>query len=178
LLGGSPADLLLPRNFLIVEGRSDETFLKTVIKRFFIDKPIIQIIFAGSDLGKQARSMDVINAAYVPLGVASPIYKDRLIILCDKPTDQKKENDKEKFLKSYSHLTKKPQHFEIPFCDIEEYYPTPWKKTKPEISALDNVMYGKMLYAKEVGKNISQEQFEKEMPVLFEALSQCWNLAY
>jgi hypothetical protein len=58
------------------------------------------------------------------------------------------------------------------------YYPAPWKKTKLEINALDDVINGKMLYAKEVGGNITQEQFEKEMPVVFEAISQCWNLAY
>ena len=44
LLGGSPADLLLPRNFLIVEGKSDLEFFTRVLRRFYFDKPLIQII--------------------------------------------------------------------------------------------------------------------------------------
>jgi putative ATP-dependent endonuclease of OLD family len=43
LLGGSPADLLLPRNFLIVEGLSELELLTRVIKRFYTDKPPIQM---------------------------------------------------------------------------------------------------------------------------------------
>lgn len=38
LLGGSPADLLLPRNFLIVEGPSEVEFITRVIKRFYLGK--------------------------------------------------------------------------------------------------------------------------------------------
>ncbi len=38
LLGGSPSDLLLPRNFILVEGKSDFVFLADVIKRFYSDQ--------------------------------------------------------------------------------------------------------------------------------------------
>ena len=50
LLGGSPADLLLPNNFLIVEGPSEVELLTRVIKRFYSDKPHVQIVSAEGDI--------------------------------------------------------------------------------------------------------------------------------
>lgn len=179
LLGGSPADLLLPRNFIIVEGRSEEAFLSEVIKRFYQSKPSIQIIFAGGALGKQEKSMDAINAAYVPLGVTSPIYRDRLVILCDKPIDQKKVNDRDSFLSSNAHLKTNGQYFELTSEALEKYYPAPWTKTDAEIKQLDNIVNGKMLLARdEVAQAITQDQFEKDMAIMFQALTKCWELAF
>lgn len=179
LLGGSPSDLLLPRNFLIVEGRSEESFLSEIIKRFYLDKSIIQIIFASGDINKQERSMEAINAAYVPLGVTSPVYKDRLVILCDKPKDKKREEDKKRFLLSNKHLESNSQYFELPFDALEKYYPKKWAKNEEEIKKLDEDLNGKMLFARDViAREITKDQFEKEMPVLYQALKRCWELAF
>ena len=179
LLGGSPADLLLPRNFFIVEGVSERALLTEVINRLYHDKPVIQIISACGDLDKQQNSMDAINTAYIPLGVTSPVYREKLIILCDKPKTIAKENDKKEFLKANPHLNVKNQYFELPLDAIEKYYPDPWKKNDTEIKQLDDVVYGKLLLARDtVGKNITKSQFESDMKVVFEALKQCWELAY
>ncbi|MBU2035998.1 MAG: AAA family ATPase [Patescibacteria group bacterium] len=179
LLGGSPSDLLLPKNFLIVEGRSEEAFLTGIVKRFYSSKPTIQIIFASGDINKQEKSMDAINTAYIPLGVRSSIYKERLVILCDKPKNEKKENDKKRFLSANKHLEVNGQYFELPLDALEKYYPKPWVKTDTEIKRLDKEMDGKMLLAKDVvSQNIKQDQFEKEMPILFQALMKCWEFAY
>lgn len=177
LLGGSPADLLLPRNFLIVEGVSDCAFLKEIIRRFYPDKPAIQIISANGDLKKQARSMDAVNAAYIPLGISTPIYKDRIIILCDGVIER--VEDKKKFLESYPHLIPNNQFFELPVNAIEKYFPDPWKKDDGAIAELDKDMNGKLKYCRDqVAREVSQTQFESEMKVAFDAIARCWELAY
>lgn len=179
LLGGSPADLLLPRNFMIVEGKSEVVFLETVINRFYSDEPPIQIIFAGGDLDRQADSMQAINTAYLPLGQVSPIYREKLIILCDKSKDEAKENDKKKFLKAQPHLLKNDQFYDLPEKALEAYFPAPWKLTEEEIKSLDSDKNGKVIYARDtVGAKIRQVDFEQEMEVVFNALKKAWELAY
>lgn len=58
LLGGSPADLLLPRNFLLVEGTSDKLFIDKIIQNFYSDKPIIQVVPVWGDIEKTERVLD------------------------------------------------------------------------------------------------------------------------
>ncbi|HRN70001.1 MAG TPA: AAA family ATPase [Candidatus Woesebacteria bacterium] len=178
LLGGSPSDLLLPRNFMIVEGRCEELFLDGVIKRFYIDKPTIQIIYANGDLNKQEQSMTSINAAYVPLGEKSPIYREKLIILCDKIVSDKKINDKKKFLEAYKHLEKNEQFYELAEDAIEKCYPPTWKKTHEEVKEMGKIQNEKVNYARKVAKEISQQEFEQEMPEVYQALCKCWDLAF
>jgi putative ATP-dependent endonuclease of the OLD family len=64
LLSGSPADLLLPRNFLLVEGRTDADFINGVVERFYGDKPAVQVVFAEGDHERQAHSMEGINKIF------------------------------------------------------------------------------------------------------------------
>jgi len=179
LLGGSPSDLLLPRNFMIVEGKSEEVFLNSIMKKFYSDKPPIQIIFAGGDLDRQADSMNAVNTAYVPLGQVSPIYKERLIILCDKSVNESKENNKKLFLKDYPHLSTNNQFFDLPEKSLEEYFPPPWKKSAEEVKKMDEVRNEKVIYARDkVAQEISKKDFEEKMKIMFEALVKCWELSY
>src|SRR5690606_8154414 len=67
LLGGSPSDLLLPKNFLIVEGQSEFELLTRVIKRFYADKPTIQIIKANGDIDQAERTINAIEKIFIPL---------------------------------------------------------------------------------------------------------------
>ncbi len=177
LLGGSPADLLLPRNFLIVEGTSDRAFINEIIKIHYPDKPLIQVISASGDLKKQSKSMDAINTSYVPLGIATPIYKERIVILCDNVAERLE--DKKIFLEAYPHLVANKQFYELPVNAIEKYFPEPWKKSDDEINELDREMNGKLKYARdEVAPTVTKEQFEDEMTVIYQALQKCWELAY
>lgn len=174
LLGGSPADLLLPRNFLIVEGRSEYSFLREIIKRFYREKYRgVKILFAGGDIHEQEQSLLGIHKVFVPIAErANPIYKDRAIILLDKPNSQQ-QHKYQLFKEGYPYLFENNQIFELPKETLEEYYPKKWSKSKDEIYINEKVSY-----AKRVATEITQEEFEKEMPVICNALLKCEELAF
>lgn len=175
LLGGSPGDLLLPPNFLIVEGHSDHKFIESIIQRFYPDRPTIQIVAAGGDFNSQEKSFNAINLAYVPIGVSSPVYKERVVILHDKVADDRKA-DYEKFKSGYPHLATNGQLIELPQNSIEEYYPDTWKKTGEEVKAMSHE--AKQELAKRAGMGVSKEEFESVMGKIYEALEKAWKEAY
>lgn len=174
LLGGSPSDLLFPNNFIIVEGRSEYEFLTKVINKFYPSNPKLQIIFARGDLEKQKKSMDAINNIFIPL-YKTPVYKDRLIILCDKPNEVQKENYN-KFVTDHPDLLQKNQLVLLDTNSLEEYYPQLWKKTSEEVKNMKS--QEKTDLAKMAGENITKETFESEMPTVFKALSLAWENAH
>lgn len=169
LLGGSPSDLLLPRNFLIVEGRSEFEFITSIIKRFYSEKHQgIKILFAGGDLIEQEPSLLAVHKLFVPLaGSDNPIYKDKAVVLIDKPNNNQ-QTTYQKFKIAYPYLFNNGQVFELDTETLEEYYPNSYKKIKAEIKNTEKVKY-----AKEVAGKITQEQFESEMNKIFEALEAC-----
>lgn len=174
LLGGSPADLLFPRNFLIVEGRSDYIFLSAVIERFYADQPPLQIVFAGGDDRKQKKSMDHINHLLVPL-YGTPVYRDKLILLCDRPSANR-TRDFDNFCASYKVLIDAGQFKILPVESIEMYYPAPWRKTAEQVKEMS--AGEKVALARQIGDAITQEQFEKDMPQAFMALDAAWHRAH
>lgn len=176
LLGGSPADLLLPRNFLIVEGRSEFEFLSRVVRRFYADLPAIQIVYAEGDDDQQRRSMDAINKVFIPLH-GTPIYRTRAIIACDEPSAAARP-DFEEFLRAHDALVRNRQVHVSPVHSLEEYYPEPWRKTPEQVTELGRHKGLKVELAKTVGDSIAQESFEQEMPVLKSALDRCWELSH
>ena len=176
LLGGSPADLLLPRNFLIVEGRSDFEFITKVIARFYPDKPQIQIVFSEGDFERQRRSMDSINFLLAPLA-QNPVYKNRLVILCDAPRPERL-GDFNRFLQSYPHLQSQAQIYALPTLSIEEYYPDGFRQTPEQVEELGRKILLKRDMAKHVASQITKEEFEDQMPIVKEALDKCWSEAH
>lgn len=181
LLGGSPSDLLLPRNFLIVEGKSEFEFLTRVIKRFYPDNPGIQIIEAKGDIDQSKRTINAIEKAFTPLEAS--IYKDKLVILIDQPSSQTAGGVRS-FLSQNRGLSTNSQFFQLPCRDLEQYYPSQsdpvygnWRKKQSDLDKNFNGQKKKQL-AKHVGDSLTKEQFEKEMPVVFDALKKTWELAY
>lgn len=173
LLGGSPADILLPKNFLIVEGASESAFLKTVIDRFYKDKyKDIFILSAEGNEVQQGRSMDMINKAYMP---TKSIYAKRTVILCDKPDDSRKD-DFNRFITSHQ-LVEGDDYFVLTVPSLEECYPDQWKKTSDEVRELGR-NGGKVPLAKEVAQSITREQFENEMSIVFESLKKALERAF
>jgi putative ATP-dependent endonuclease of the OLD family len=180
LLGGSPSDLLLPRNFLIVEGLSEFELLSRIIKRFYADKPQIQIIQANGDLDQAERTINAIEKSFTPLN--SSIYKDRLILLLDKPHPDKL-GGVNAFREKFKNLDNNRQFFLLGLRDIEQHYPNQvcqtygnWKKSQADCDAMNGKK--KRQLAKYVGDNISKEQFEADLVLCYEALERCWELAY
>lgn len=188
LLGGSPADLLLPRNFLIVEGLSEFELLTRVINRFYSEKPAIQIVKANGDIDQAERSINAIEKLFTPLDTS--IYKNKAIILIDQPSAQK-QGGVAQFLVTYEHLNANNQFFRLAERDIEQCYPnqpcptyTNWKKTQEELDAVngngERIITGKKKrqLAKHVGDNITQVQFETDLQICHNALERCWELSH
>lgn len=178
LLGGSPSDLLLPRNFLIVEGKSEFEFITEIIKRFYRDKFLgIKVLYAGGDIDEQESTLLGVHKLFSPLaGSDNPIYKDKSIILIDKPNSSQQSKYK-LFKEGYSYLYNNNQVFELPEESLEKYYPEQYKKNDDEIKILGSG--GKKVeYAKKVALEISQTEFENKMTVIFEALESCNNKSF
>lgn len=180
LLGGSPADLLFPNNFIIVEGQSEFEFFTRVIKRHYSNKPRIQIIQAHGDVDQAERTINAIEKAYIPLN--NEIYKDRLIILMDQPSEQTKAGV-EDFKKRHKSLVNNNQIFILDKRDLEQCYPEfidndkiKWQKTQKEVDSMNSKK--KKQLAKKVGDNITKEQFENTMKTCYDALVKCWDLAF
>lgn len=184
LLGGNPSDLLLPRNFLLVEGTSDKLFIDTVIKRFYSNEKQIQVIPVWGDIEKANRVFDYLSSIFAPLNRS--LYQSKVIILLDK-IDSSKNNAFDEFLKKYPDLNKDNQIIELSVSSIEEYYPEAnqdqigghnqavcWKRN----SGHDLNSKQKHTLAKHVGTLITQEKFEKEMTMILSALKKCWENAY
>lgn len=179
LLGGSPYDLLLPRNFLIVEGKTEYELLTRVIKKFYSDEyKGLKVLFAGGDIIRQQESVEAVHKTLTPLvGSDNAVYKDRLVVLLDKPNAQQ-QNSYETFKQSYDYLYRDDRVFELPFASLEEYYPGQWKKTEDEVKALQEIPNGKKTLAIEVADNITQESFEADLSILFDALKRCSDKAF
>ena len=171
LLGGSPADLLFPKNFLIVEGRSEEILLGKIIRRFYDDRPWIKLIRAEGDHEKQRRSMDAINVAFTPVA-QTPVYGTRFVVLLDKPTEDR-QRDFDRFLACYAEHNKRGQFLFSPYGSLEESYPDPWKKSAIEVKGMTS--REKSSLAETVGEMIEKAQFEAEMPHLHQALQKAFE---
>lgn len=170
LLGGNPSDLLFPANFLLVEGPSEKDFLNGIISRFYQDKAAIQVVAAQGDHERQNANMEALNLVFRPLD-KSPIYGDRLVILCDAPHAEKEESFRV-FRAQHSQLERRQQLYVLPVTQLEEYYPEQWKtaeKIKP---------HQKRNLAKIVAKEIAQRDFEEQMPIIYSAMSACWRKAH
>ena len=170
LLGGSPGDLLLPANFLIVEGESEKDFLDRLIQRFYSGCPPIQVLSARGDHDRIGSNMEALNLVFQPL-YGNPVYRDKLIVLCDGPSEAKAESFRV-FKARNPRLIKNGQFIELSVQQVESYYPDPWR-TDAKLQS-----HQKRNLAKKVAKEIQQDQFERDMPLVFQALRSCWENAY
>ncbi|MBL7814334.1 MAG: ATP-binding protein [Saprospiraceae bacterium] len=175
LLGGSPSDLLLPHNFLIVEGSSELEFLSRIIKRFYPDKPRIQIISANGDTDQASRTINAVEQSFTPLNKS--LYGNKVIILCDKPSPEK-EGAVKNFETKYKTLKKNGQIIYLPTRSLEEYYPkgSVWHRTSEDEDAMSG--HKKKQLGKKAGDEIAKEQFESEMIEILNSLEKCWGAAF
>jgi putative ATP-dependent endonuclease of the OLD family len=175
LLGGNPSDLLLPRNFLIVEGRSEVELFTKIIPRFYPDKPPIQVVAADGDTHQAKRSINAIKKAFSPL--RQSLYASRTIILCDKPSTAAEPGFTD-FIRNHQAEEENGQIFILSYCSLEECYPDRegWKKTSVQVSNMSG--HKKIKLARQVGQNITKEEFEAVLNVCFSALNKSWENAF
>lgn len=175
LLGGSPADLLLPNNFLIVEGPSEVEFLTRVIRRFCPKKPRVQLVSAEGDTHQAKRSINSIRKSFSPLNHS--IYEKRVVILCDKPS-MVAETAFSEFKKEFKALDDRGQVRVLGVTSLEESYPAQngWQRSAVQVKQMTSMQ--KVKLARYVGEAISQQQFEKEMLAVSGALAKAWEEAF
>lgn len=170
LLGGSPADLLLPANLLIVEGESEVVFLTEVIRRFYPGFPSIQVVAARGDDQRLADYLKDVQKVFAVVD-DSPIYRHRAVLLMDAPTGESNEHRLRCFLDEHPYLEQNNQVFVLPVLGLEDYYPI-------EIRAQFSAIAKKVKLARKIGGHIAQDDFESIMPVMHEALTVCAEKAF
>jgi hypothetical protein len=174
LLGGSPSDLLLPSNFIIVEGQTEFHFIKKIIEKFYQQNSKcnnIKILFARGDSDKQKEIYHAVNQCYTPL-LTNGVYRERVVFLFDSPNNEQKSKY-ESFKSKHPWLLEKENIHILPFETLEEYYPEPWKKNKLDIKDDEKVQYGIS-----VAEAIDFEKFKKEMSVVYEMLEKAIKKGY
>lgn len=171
LLGGSPADILLPANFLIVEGPSEQAFLNGLIRRFYIDKPPIHVLSANGDDERQRQSYSRLNDTLVTVAGTS-IYREKLVILLDQPNGPDKLTRFDEFKRQNANLVTRGQLVELQVYGLEDYYPADLR------TATGLGSNNKTKMARKVAATLTRERFETEMPLVFQALSTAWTNAY
>lgn len=171
LLGGTPGDLLLPCNFFVVEGKSERTLFNSLVDRFYMNARPVQPVTANGDIVQAERSINAVEKAFQPL--EQSLYASRVVVLVDR---QNNPNTLQEFRRQHPDLSRDGRLFELPVGSLEEYYPAPWRKTTEEVAAMDG--HKKVQLAKRVAREITQAQFEAEMPVVFGAMSKAWECAF
>ncbi len=191
LLGGSPKDLLLPNNFLIVEGESEFEFLNRVIRRFYSEKKRIKILKAFGDIDQVSRLAVSLEKLFTPINES--IYQKKVVILIDQLSEEKmSQGAYQTFLRKFPDLDPSVQIRILSVGNIEEYYPDArtdqldatnshnyvpkWKRSRQEVDQMTPTQKTKL--AKVIGDKIDQAQFETVMPLMFESLETCWRIAY
>jgi len=161
LMGGSPTDLLLPRNFIIVEGPSELIFLNKVIERFYPEAANIKVLPAHGDFMEVTRLSAALEKIFTPL--SESIYAKRFIVAIDK---QKMSNTEIDGLKQRITDFADDQLKQIPKTSLEEYYPVAldeqidehndvpkWQRTVDEAKSMTAKQ--KTRLAKKVGEKIN-----------------------
>jgi len=176
LLGGSPVDLLLPANVLIVEGYSDAIFLRNIIKNFYPELSTkIQIVPANGDISKQDKSIKFIDIAYECFKSKINPYSAKVIVVVDAATSEDKKIKYEEFKGSHDELVSSGRLFELPVGSIEEYYPGTYKADPNKLSSIKD---GKRMYAEEVSTKITKKEFEEKMKIMHQAILKAKSLCF
>ncbi len=170
LLGGKPTDLLLPANFLVVEGPSEVLFIEAVCARFYLDKPRIHVVAANGDDERQAQYLAALMKCYAPLK-DSPVYRRCAVLLFDTPSGEEKQARLTAFLDQHADIRDNNRAHTLPTTGLEDYYPAAVRAQYPNLT-------NKTKLARTLGAVIDQNQFEQDMPVIFAALTACWDKAY
>lgn len=85
MLGSSTEDLFFPRNYIVVEGASDQAIVEKVLELLDVPSPTIKVLSArGLDAVRDA--IESVVRALVPLVVRDSPYSKRVIAMIDEPS--------------------------------------------------------------------------------------------
>jgi len=85
LLGNDTEDLFFPRNYLIVEGASDQTIVDRIRELNGIRASEVKVLAAGG-IGNVKARLQAVESSLLPLVVDDSPYKNRVVALVDQPT--------------------------------------------------------------------------------------------
>lgn len=192
LLGNTPDDLLLPNNFIIVEGPSDKIFLVHLMKRFFSKqleaKHIIVQPAHGDITNRQiTTTMHYLDQFFTVLH-GNPLYRDRAVILVDQQPHDSFEQFKHKYRLDKPRLRSLGEEG---FYSLEYSYPedtmlrvarkikTPRFKMKDVPSLVKSILRNKhnkkVMWADEIGREIKRQEVPK---IFFEIIQAAIDAAY
>lgn len=192
LLGNTPDDLLLPNNFIIVEGQSDKIFMVHLLQRFFakqLENKHLIIQPAHGDISNRqiTNTMNYIDQFFSVLH-GNPLYRDRAVILVDSQPGDVLEVFRNKYNLNKTRLRSLG---EINAYSLEYAYPeeTLWRVARrlkgPNFkrgdlhsllqSIVKNKHNKKVFWADEIGLEIKRE----EVPQIFiDVIQTAIDLAY
>ena len=116
LLGSSPEDLFFPKNFIVVEGASDQAIVEKVIALMGKTSFDLKVISARSTLNIEDYRK-AFEACLTPYVLKDSYYKDKVVVLIDKPNAQLQPAVDEIRRNVHDRL------FELPEESLEEYLP-------------------------------------------------------
>jgi AAA domain, putative AbiEii toxin, Type IV TA system len=116
MLGSSVEDLFFPRNFLVVEGATDQIIVNKVMELKGIDRAKLKVVSA-SGVDNVHAVVSAIYNALLPLILSDSPYKNTVVALIDKPRDTSSSN----YLKIANDLS--DRLFELTEFSLEEYLP-------------------------------------------------------
>lgn len=173
LLGNSLDDLFFPRNFLIVEGSSDQVIVEKAIEVLGVQNSKIKVIAAGG-INNVTNIYNAIKNTLVPLEMHDSPYAKKAVVMVDKPRVQNDLRD----LKS--HL--KDRLFKLNTSSIEDYVPEDLYSRIGKVKN-DEIAHIKTLEGRQVELNIykttlsnaiasalNQEDLDK-MPIIKKAIN-------
>jgi hypothetical protein len=115
LLGNDTEDLFFPRNYLIVEGASDQTFVDRVRELMQVRPSEVKVLAAGGIANVKARLQAVENSL-IPLVVNDSPYRNRVVALIDEPRSAADRLKVEALARQLG-----DRLFTLPTADLETY---------------------------------------------------------
>ncbi len=105
------------------------------------------------------------------------LYENKVVILCDKPTIEAQAGFDD-FLIQHTTINGNGQIIVLDFGSLEECYPNfkDWLRTAEQVKAMVGAKKKKL--AQRIGDEITQDQFEKEMILVFKSLQKTWDHAF
>ena len=122
LLGNDPSDLFFPSNILLVEGKSDEVFMRRLYELMIVAGQTVKKNIAFHYCGGYDKADYAVEAVVQMLKTQGymPIYKNKICGLFDKPTQNSKLVDE---VRAFVNDTSKDRFILLDQEAIEFYYP-------------------------------------------------------